>query len=185
MGEPAGIGAEIAAGAWAALRADGGGPAFLLIDDAARLAGGAVPVRRVASPEEAAAVFAEALPVLHRPLPRPATPGRPDPANAPAVIAAIDEAVAEMRQEPARAESPCDRAAGQEPSGCSARPRAPGPTCMHRDARHDLTLHHRLLRPLDGRCRRAGSTRRGWHPSMGATIVPGESFSGVPAAWIS
>lgn len=90
MGEPAGIGAEIAVAAWHALRATG--PAFLLIDDATRLSG--APVRRVAGPEEAADVFAEALPVLHRPLPVPAVPGRPDPANARAVIAAIDEAVA-------------------------------------------------------------------------------------------
>jgi 4-hydroxythreonine-4-phosphate dehydrogenase len=90
MGEPAGIGAEIAAVAWVALRA--GGPAFVFLGDAARIAG--APVRRVASPEEASAVFAEALPVLHRPLPAPVAPGRPDPANAPAVIASIDEAVA-------------------------------------------------------------------------------------------
>lgn len=90
MGEPAGIGGEIAIGAWKALRASG--PAFLLIDDADRLSG--VPIRRIATPEEAAAVFAEALPVLHRPLPRRPVPGRLDPANAPAVIAAIDEAVA-------------------------------------------------------------------------------------------
>ncbi|MCO6417300.1 4-hydroxythreonine-4-phosphate dehydrogenase PdxA [Siccirubricoccus sp. KC 17139] len=90
MGEPAGIGAEIAAGAWAALRATG--PAFFLIDDADRIAG--VPVRRIAAPEEAEAAFPAALPVLHRPLPRPATPGRIDPANAPAVIGSIDEAVA-------------------------------------------------------------------------------------------
>ncbi|WP_135466698.1 4-hydroxythreonine-4-phosphate dehydrogenase PdxA [Crenalkalicoccus roseus] len=93
MGEPAGIGAEIAAGAWRALRAEG--PAFFLIGDAERVPG--VPARRIAAPEEAAAAFAEALPVLHRPLPRPSVPGRPDPANAPAVIAAIEEAVALAR----------------------------------------------------------------------------------------
>jgi 4-hydroxythreonine-4-phosphate dehydrogenase len=94
MGEPAGIGGEIAAGAWAALRTSG--PAFLLIDDADRVTGlaGGVPVRRIQSAEQAAAVFGTALPVLHRPLPRPSVPGRIDPANAPAVIAAIDEAVA-------------------------------------------------------------------------------------------
>ncbi len=90
MGEPAGIGAEIAAGAWSALRATG--PAFLLLDDASRIAG--VPVRRIAAPEEAAAIFPDALPVLHRPLPRPVLPGHPDIANAPAVIAAIRDAVA-------------------------------------------------------------------------------------------
>jgi 4-hydroxythreonine-4-phosphate dehydrogenase len=90
MGEPAGIGAEISAGAWTTLRASG--PAFFLIDDADRIAG--VPVARITAPEQAAAAFAGALPVLHRPLPRRPVPGRIDPANAPAVIASIDEAVA-------------------------------------------------------------------------------------------
>ena len=89
MGEPAGIGAEIAAGAWSALHATG--PAFFLIDDATRPF--AVPARAIAAPEEAAAVFADALPVLHRPLPRAPMAGKPDTANAPAVIAAIAEAV--------------------------------------------------------------------------------------------
>ncbi len=93
MGEPAGIGAEIAAGAWRALRATG--PAFVLIDDATR--GFGVPVRAVAAPEEAAAAFADALPILHRPLPRAPVAGAPDTANAPAVIAAITEAVALCR----------------------------------------------------------------------------------------
>ncbi|MCK8784801.1 4-hydroxythreonine-4-phosphate dehydrogenase PdxA [Roseomonas sp. NAR14] len=94
MGEPAGIGAEIAAAAWRLLRATG--PAFVLLDDAARIAAlpGGCPVERVATPEDAARAFPQALPVLHRPLPAPAVPGRPDPANAPAVIAAIAEAVA-------------------------------------------------------------------------------------------
>jgi 4-hydroxythreonine-4-phosphate dehydrogenase len=90
MGEPAGIGAEIAAGAWRALHP--AGPAFLLIDDATRDFG--VPVQTIGAPEQAAAVFAQALPVLHRPLPAAPVPGRPDTANAPAVIAAITEAVA-------------------------------------------------------------------------------------------
>jgi 4-hydroxythreonine-4-phosphate dehydrogenase len=90
MGEPAGVGGEIAVKAWHLLRHSG--PAFFLIDDADRLSG--APVRRIEQPEEAASAFAEALPVLHRPLPVPSVPGRLDPANAPAVIAAIDEAVA-------------------------------------------------------------------------------------------
>ncbi|MBR0680633.1 4-hydroxythreonine-4-phosphate dehydrogenase PdxA [Roseomonas eburnea] len=89
MGEPAGIGAEISAGAWSALRATG--PAFFLIDDATR--GFAVPVRAIAGPEEAAAVFPDALPVLHRPLAAKPVAGQPDAANAPAVVAAITEAV--------------------------------------------------------------------------------------------
>ncbi|MDO9713302.1 4-hydroxythreonine-4-phosphate dehydrogenase PdxA [Paracraurococcus lichenis] len=90
MGEPAGIGGEIAVAAWQALHATG--PAFFLIDDADRLRG--APIARIGAPEQALAAFGRALPVLHRPLPRPAEPGRLDAANAPAVIAAIDEAVA-------------------------------------------------------------------------------------------
>ncbi len=89
MGEPAGIGAEIAAGAWRALRATG--PAFLLLDDATREFG--VPTRRIAAAAEAPGAFPEALPVLHRPLPHRPMPGKLDPANARAVIAAIEDAV--------------------------------------------------------------------------------------------
>lgn len=90
MGEPAGIGAEIAIGAWHALRRTG--PAFLLIDDSGRLSG--APIRVIDTADQAAAAFPDALPVLHRKLPVPSSPGRIDLANAPAVIAAIDEAVA-------------------------------------------------------------------------------------------
>jgi 4-hydroxythreonine-4-phosphate dehydrogenase len=90
MGEPAGIGAEITVGAWRALR--GSGPCFALIDDAGRDFG--VPVVRIAAPEEASAVFAQALPILHRPLATPVVPGKPSPAHAGAVIGAIEEAVA-------------------------------------------------------------------------------------------
>lgn len=93
MGEPAGIGLEVTGGAWTALRA--GGPAFFLIGDADAVRG--APVRRIAVPEEAAGCFAEALPVLHRPLPSPAVPGRLDAAHAAAVIASIEEAVALAR----------------------------------------------------------------------------------------
>lgn len=97
MGEPAGIGGEITLMAW--LRRADGLPAFFAIDDAARLErlatalGLAVPVRRIGQAEDAAAVFADALPVLDRPLAVAPTPGRIDPANAPAVIAAIELAV--------------------------------------------------------------------------------------------
>jgi len=88
MGEPAGIGAEIAAGAWRALRASG--PCFALIDDAGRDFG--VPVARIAAPEEAGAVFAQALPILHRPLAVPVVPGKPSPAHAGVVTNPIQKA---------------------------------------------------------------------------------------------
>ena len=98
MGDPAGIGGEITLAAWARLRA--AGPAFVVLDDPRRLAdlaaglGWDVPIAEVSGPEEAAAVFAERLPVMTLRLPVPAVPGRPDPANAPAVLGAIERAVA-------------------------------------------------------------------------------------------
>ena len=52
-----------------------------------------MPVARINAPEEAGAVFAQALPILHRPLAVPVTPGKPNPAHAAAVIGAIEEAV--------------------------------------------------------------------------------------------
>jgi len=96
MGEPAGIGGEIALKAW--LRRGEGIPVFAIIDDPRRLdalartLGLAVPVRVIAGPGEAASVFAAALPVLAQPLSAPVVPGRPSPATAPAVIAAIERA---------------------------------------------------------------------------------------------
>jgi 4-hydroxythreonine-4-phosphate dehydrogenase len=98
MGEPAGIGGEIMLMAW--LRREEGVPVFFVIDDADRLARLAAalslpaPIHRIAGAADAAAVFADALPVLHRPLAEPARAGHLNPANASAVIGAIDEAVA-------------------------------------------------------------------------------------------
>ncbi len=97
MGEPAGVGGELTLAAWRRLRE--ARIRFFAIDDADRLASLAaalnwsVPVRRIGDPGEASAVFAEALPVLHQPLAREPRPGHPDPANAPAVMAAIGTAV--------------------------------------------------------------------------------------------
>jgi len=90
MGDPAGIGPELSMMAWRALRA--AGPAFVLLADPAQAAS-LGPTRIVASPAEAAAVFPHALPVLPVPLAAAAQPGRPDPANAQAVIASIKQAV--------------------------------------------------------------------------------------------
>lgn len=92
-GEPAGIGPEVAARAWAAL-----GPAlpFAWIGDPAHLPPG-TPVVPVEAPAEAAEAARRGLPVLAHPFPAPARPGRPDPANAPAVVAVIARAVALVR----------------------------------------------------------------------------------------
>jgi len=96
MGEPAGVGGELTLKAWQARHVSG--RPFFAIDDPARLAALAdklgldVPVREIARPDEAAQVFADALPVLAIRLAAPVIPGRPDPANAPATIEAIERA---------------------------------------------------------------------------------------------
>jgi len=93
-GEPAGVAPEITALAWRPLRHDPEN-AFVLLGDAAywRQRNPGLAIAEVAAPAEAASVFANALPVLHRPLAAHPAPGRIDPGTAPQVIAAIDEAV--------------------------------------------------------------------------------------------
>jgi 4-hydroxythreonine-4-phosphate dehydrogenase len=97
MGEPAGIGGDIALLAWA--RRSQGVPPFVLIDDPARLValatrlGLEVPIRPVAEVAEAAALFDHALPVLPQPLAVAVEPGRPDPRNVAAVTQSIRRAV--------------------------------------------------------------------------------------------
>ena len=92
MGDPAGIGGEITAKAWLALR--GTGPVFLAIDDPDRLGAFGVPLRIIDEAEQAADVFGADLPVLPLALAASGRPGRPDPANAGVVIASIERAVA-------------------------------------------------------------------------------------------
>ena len=98
MGEPAGIGGEIALQAWLRRQTVGLTP-FLMLDDPERLQaiarqhGWAVPVQAVAEANEATAVFGRALPVLPVPLPALPQPGIPNRLNAPAVLHAIELAV--------------------------------------------------------------------------------------------
>ncbi|MFO1143422.1 MAG: 4-hydroxythreonine-4-phosphate dehydrogenase PdxA [Amaricoccus sp.] len=98
LGDPAGIGGEIALAAWRELR---GRLAFFLVADPAHLreaaARLAVPLRTVAAPSDAVAVAAEALPVLAHPLPRAPVPGQPDAANAAATVAIIARGVELVR----------------------------------------------------------------------------------------
>jgi 4-hydroxythreonine-4-phosphate dehydrogenase len=97
MGEPAGIGGEIALLAW--LRRGEGVPPFFLVDNRDRLAeltkrlGWSIVLEEITGPEQANSVFARALPVLDIPLPVAVEPGRPDIRNGGAVIAAIDTAL--------------------------------------------------------------------------------------------
>jgi 4-hydroxythreonine-4-phosphate dehydrogenase len=99
MGEPAGIGGEIALKAWAERKSDT--PVFCIIDDAARLKGLAAqfnipcPVVSITVPADAHNVFASALPVLtpRVPLSAPVTLGKASETSARAVVGAIDQAV--------------------------------------------------------------------------------------------
>ncbi|WP_284877630.1 4-hydroxythreonine-4-phosphate dehydrogenase PdxA [Brevundimonas sp. MEB006b] len=91
LGEPAGVGPEIVAAAWKALRADQ--TPFAVIGDAALLRLQGVAVAEVGAPGDASGLFGSALPVIHRPLPAPVLVGSPDPANASAVADGIEEAV--------------------------------------------------------------------------------------------
>ncbi|WP_420404070.1 4-hydroxythreonine-4-phosphate dehydrogenase PdxA [Nisaea sp.] len=96
-GEPAGAGAEIALKAWSAAR-DRLPPFFLLEepDRLARLAerlGIDTPVLQIGAPEAARDAFRQGLPVLPIAFASPPLPGQLDPANGPAVIAAIERAV--------------------------------------------------------------------------------------------
>ena len=92
LGDPAGVGPEIIAKAWRALKDEG--PAFVVIGDRDLLAAQGAPTVEAASLADAAQAFAEALPVLHRPLGAPVTAGVPSPAHAPAVVGWIETAVA-------------------------------------------------------------------------------------------
>jgi len=84
-GEPSGIGPEIAAGAWGALRGD---VPFFLIGDPAHLPED-TPHVVIDHPAEAIPASAQALPVLHHPFGGVRTPGMPQPAQAQGVIDVI------------------------------------------------------------------------------------------------
>ncbi|KXV17666.1 4-hydroxythreonine-4-phosphate dehydrogenase PdxA [Gluconobacter oxydans] len=91
LGDPAGIGPQLAAEAWRRLRHSGEGAFFWLGDP--RLVERAVPVTCIATPEEAAAVFADSLPVLPVPCEVEVIPSQPDSRNAAATISSIRQAV--------------------------------------------------------------------------------------------
>jgi 4-hydroxythreonine-4-phosphate dehydrogenase len=100
IGEPAGIGPDIALAAWMR-RAELGLPAFYILADPEHLRRRAgrlgldVPVERV-EPAAAAKTFARALPVVTLGIEATAEPGQPDSTSAPVAIAAIDRAVADV-----------------------------------------------------------------------------------------
>ena len=92
LGDPAGIGPEITAKAWRALKDEG--PAFVVIGDRDLLAAQGPPTVEAASLADAARSFAEALPVLHQPLSGPVQAGIPSPAHAAAIVGWIETGTA-------------------------------------------------------------------------------------------
>jgi 4-hydroxythreonine-4-phosphate dehydrogenase len=100
LGEPAGIGPDLALSIWWR-RAELGVPAFYLVGEAGFLRRRAdrlgidVPIVTV-TPQTAAAAFASALPVVAIDVPVSAEPGHPDLSSAPAAVASIRRAVADV-----------------------------------------------------------------------------------------
>lgn len=109
MGEPAGIGPELVAMAWRALRGERGSAFICLADpgflrNRLRAAGIDAPVAEIGAPGEATPRFADALPVLPlRSRVERGEPGRPDVADCPAVLEAIHTAVALVQDGACRA----------------------------------------------------------------------------------
>ncbi|MBU1377826.1 MAG: 4-hydroxythreonine-4-phosphate dehydrogenase PdxA [Alphaproteobacteria bacterium] len=95
LGDPAGIGPEIVVKAWRELRATG--PGFFVVGDAQAVASAptavARQVRSISNPDEALAVFPDAIPVLDLPLRGPVVAGQPTPVAAGAIIQWIETAV--------------------------------------------------------------------------------------------
>ena len=100
LGEPAGIGPDLALAVWHR-RAELDLPRFYVVGDPAflrrraDLLGLRVPVATV-TPSAAAATFPSALPVVALDVTVTAEPGRPDRSSAPAAIASIRHAVADV-----------------------------------------------------------------------------------------
>ena len=92
-GEPAGIGPELAAKAWEALRDT---LPFVWLGDPAHLPAG-TPTAILSDPAEAVSAAHRALPVMPHGFGSGAEPGRPNPGHAAHVIAVIEKAVALAR----------------------------------------------------------------------------------------
>ncbi len=108
MGDPAGIGPEIILKAWTARAEEALSPFVVYADPAmlgerARAAGADIRIAEVSSPSQATAAFSDALPVVAVPLPARSQAGKPDTKNAPATIAAIERAVADIAKGETRA----------------------------------------------------------------------------------
>jgi 4-hydroxythreonine-4-phosphate dehydrogenase len=100
LGEPAGIGPDLALAIWRR-RAELGMPPFYIVADAEFLGRRAAQLRLdvplvTVTPATAAATFRAALPVVPLDVAITAEPGRPDRSSAPAAVASIRRAVADV-----------------------------------------------------------------------------------------
>ena len=89
-GDPSGVGPELSMQAWQHL---GENLAFFWIGDPCHLPTGSA-YATIDDPSEAPRAAQKGLPVLALPFPHTATPGQPDPRNAPAIVDSITQAVA-------------------------------------------------------------------------------------------
>ncbi|MEM1078720.1 MAG: 4-hydroxythreonine-4-phosphate dehydrogenase PdxA [Pseudomonadota bacterium] len=119
-GEPAGVGPEIAAKAWAKLGAD---LPFFLLGDLAHVAAHApdIPLVVISDPAETTDAARDGLPVLHQHFKGPLTLGAPNPDHAQSVIDAIATGVALAQSGAARAlcTAPIHKKALQDGAGFS------------------------------------------------------------------
>ena len=99
MGDPAGVGPEVTARAWAARR-ENSLPPFVAIGDAAAIS--AVwdgPVARVTDMDEVVRAFGDALPVWHLEDSGPLTPGQPTPAGATCALHTLETGIGLTRNQ--------------------------------------------------------------------------------------
>ena len=108
MGDPAGIGPEITIKAFANRATEGLSPFAVyasadVLAQRARLLGIDLPIARIAHPAQARTAFSRSLPVIDIGVAERVDAGKPDAANAPATIAAIERAVSDVAAGLARA----------------------------------------------------------------------------------
>ncbi|MFN3615076.1 MAG: 4-hydroxythreonine-4-phosphate dehydrogenase PdxA [Rubrimonas sp.] len=118
MGEPAGVGGEIAVAAWASGLCR---RPFFIVDDPDRIESLGAPVAVIDSPAHTEEAFSRAIPVLTERLPGPVTPGRPSPEAAPHVVRSIERGVALVQDGAAAAivTNPIDKGALHAGAGFS------------------------------------------------------------------
>jgi len=93
LGDPAGVGPEIAAKAWEKRRQEGLHPFFVVGDVRSIEAVWAGPVARISSPDEAAGIFGEALPLIQLEDAGEIIPGAPNIAGARCSLDSLELAV--------------------------------------------------------------------------------------------